>query len=426
MMNYSINWKIIPLGDIAEFHNGINFDKSSFGSGIKIIGVSDFQDFLYPNYSSLDEVNPKGIVHKEHLLEENDILFVRSNGNRQLIGRSLFLKNLREPLTHSAFTIRARFTSKATSPKFYFYLFRSSLIRDVLSNQGSGTNISNLNQDILSKLPVPFPTLVTQQKIAAILSAYDDLIENNTRRIKILEEMAQAMYREWFVNFRFPGHEGVRIVESELGPVPEGWEVQTVEKTFEILGGGTPSTKVQEYWKSGEINWYSPVDLTAAGTMFIENSGNKINELGLKKSSARLFPAFSVMMTSRATLGVISINTTEACTNQGFITCIPNAKFPLYLLYHWLKENVGYLISLGTGSTFKEITKGTFKTVQLVVPQPNVAIQFEKIVEPLAAQILCLQRKNANLRRTRDLLLPKLISGKIDVSDLNIEIPVPE
>jgi len=311
-------------------------------------------------------------------------------------------------------------------PMFVYYLLKYNLDQVAQRNPGTSSGRDHVSKSNISSIVVKAPSKQTQSKISAILARYDDLLENNARRIKILEEMAQAMYREWFVNFRFPGHEGVRMVESELGPVPEGWVVQTVEKTFEILGGGTPSTKVQEYWKSGEINWYSPVDLTAAGTMFIENSGNKINELGLKKSSARLFPAFSVMMTSRATLGVISINTTEACTNQGFITCIPNAKFPLYLLYHWLKENVGYLISLGTGSTFKEITKGTFKTVQLVVPQPNVAIQFEKIVEPLAAQILCLQRKNANLRRTRDLLLPKLISGKIDVSDLNIEIPVPE
>jgi type I restriction enzyme S subunit len=155
----------------------------------------------------------------------------------------------------------------------------------------------------------------------------------------------------------------------------------------------------------------------------MEYSGNQINELGLKKSSAKIFPPFSVMMTSRATLGVISINTTDACTNQGFITCIPNEHFPLYTLYHWLKENVETFISLGTGSTFKEITKGVFKTIQLVVPTPDVVSQFEKTMQPLALQMLNLQRKNANLRCTRDLLLPKLISGELDVSGLDIEIP---
>jgi type I restriction enzyme S subunit len=425
-MTTKSTWPEVPFGEIAEFRNGLNFTKENFGKGIKVIGVSDFQDYSIPKFDELAEINPEGVVRNEDFLKEGDILFVRSNGNRNLIGRSLFLKGVRERISHSAFTIRARITSEKADPRFYAYIFRSPLIRKTLSARGSGTNINNLNQRILNDIRVPLPQLPTQQKITVILSAYDDLIENNTRRIRILEEMAQMVYREWFVNFCFPGHESVQIVESELGPVPEGWKVKTVEETFEISGGGTPSTKVPEYWESGTINWYSPVDLTASGTMFMDCSGNQINELGLKKSSAKIFPPYSVMMTSRATLGVISINTTDACTNQGFITCIPNERFPLYTLYHWLKENVETFISLGTGSTFKEITKGVFKTIQLVVPPPDVVSQFEKTMQPLALQILNLQRKNANLRRTRDLLLPKLISGELDVSELDIRIPEAE
>jgi len=235
--------------------------------------------------------------------------------------------------------------------------------------------------------------------------------------------MAQNLYREWFVKFRFPGYQHTRFTDSPLSQIPEGWEVKTVENTFDILGGGTPSKVVHEYWSEGTINWYSPTDLTATGSMFMEYSGNQISELGLKKSSARLFPPFSVMMTSRATLGVISINTTEACTNQGFITCIPDEHFPLYTLYYWLKENVEYFISLGTGATFKEITKGVFKTIELVVPVQAIISQFEETMQPFALQILNLQRKNTVLRRTRDLLLPRLISGEVDVSELDIVVP---
>jgi type I restriction enzyme S subunit len=129
------------------------------------------------------------------------------------------------------------------------------------------------------------------------------------------------------------------------------------------------------------------------------------------------------MMTSRATLGVISVNTTEACTNQGFITCVPNKHFRLYILYYWLKENVEYFISLGTGSTFKEITKGVFKTIELVVPLPGIVTQFEDTVQQVALQALNLQRKNTTLCITRDILLPRLISGDIDVTDLDIQVP---
>ncbi|MGA2026928.1 MAG: restriction endonuclease subunit S, partial [Syntrophobacteraceae bacterium] len=355
-------WPTKRLGKFAEFRNGVNYNKSSFGLGVKVVGVSDFQDYTRPRYAELEQINPAGIVTERNILRDGDIVFVRSNGNRELIGRSLFIEKPPEEVTHSAFTIRVRFTGGNVFPKFFAYCFRTPAIRQALTAYGGGTNISNLNQGILNELEVPFPPLSTQRKIAAILSAYDDLIENNLRRIKILEEIAQNLYREWLVKFRFPAHQHARFTDSPLGRIPEGWEVATVENTFAILGGGTPSKIVPEYWDEGTINWYSPTDLTATGSMFIERSGNQISEMGLKKSSARLFPPFSVMMTSRATLGVISINITDACTNQGFITCVPNERFPLYTLYYWLKENVEYFISLGTGATFKEITKGVFKT----------------------------------------------------------------
>jgi type I restriction enzyme S subunit len=148
----------------------------------------------------------------------------------------------------------------------------------------------------------------------------------------------------------------------------------------------------------------------------MDASSSKITELGLKKSSARLFPPFSVMMTSRATIGAIAINPTEACTNQGFITCIPNDSFPLYILLHWLRDNVDMFISLASGATFKEISKGVFKEIKLLVPPKDIADRFEQTVGPMMQQALVLQRKNANLRAQRDLLLPKLVSGEIDVS----------
>jgi type I restriction enzyme S subunit len=275
---------------------------------------------------------------------------------------------------------------------------------------------------LLKGMEIELPSLPEQRRVASILSAYDDLIENNTRRIAILEEMARRIYEEWFVRFRFPGHEGVRMVESELGLVPEGWEIAAVEDVTETLGGGTPSKSEPEYWDGGDINWYSPTDLTGARTVFMEESASKITALGLAKSSAKLFPANSVMMTSRATLGVIAVNTTPACTNQGFIVCVPSDRMPLWLLFHWLKANEGEFEGLATGATFKEITKGVFRKIKLAVPAKPTATAFEGVVGPMMALVLRLERKNRNLRTTRDLLLPKLISGELDVSAL----PEPE
>lgn len=307
---------------------------------------------------------------------------------------------------------------KGNYQRYVYYLLKTL----DLKRFNSGVGVPTLNRNDLDKLEIGVHDFRSQQVIASILSAYDDLIENNLKRIKILEEMAQMIYREWFVNFRFPGHEKVKMVKSELGMIPEGWEIKKVQDSFEIIGGGTPSKDISEYWDMGNIYWYVPTDLTSSCTMFMEESGSKITEMGLKKSSARLFPAYSVMMTSRATLGVISINTYEACTNQGFITCIPNKIFPLYTLYFWLKENVEKFISLGTGATFKEITKGVFKKIDILLPPESLLTDFEKTVTPITRQILNLQRKINNARKTRDLLLPKLIGGEIDVEKMDIKM----
>jgi type I restriction enzyme S subunit len=255
-----------------------------------------------------------------------------------------------------------------------------------------------------------------QHRIVSILSSYDDLIEVNRRRIAASEEMAWRLFDEWFIKFRFPGHEAVKVKETEIGFAPEGWRIQPISETFEVLGGGTPSKAIPEYWIDGEINWYTPTDLTGARTSFIEASAKKITARGLAESAARRFQAYSVMMTSRATLGVIAINTTEAATNQGFITCIPNEHMPLFFLYHFLRANEDEFERHASGATFKEITKGTFKKLPILLPPKDLTLRFETIVSPMMYSSRTLQAANRNLRAGRDLLLPKLISGEIDLS----------
>jgi type I restriction enzyme S subunit len=238
-------------------------------------------------------------------------------------------------------------------------------------------------------------------------------MENNQRRIQILEQMARDLYSKWFVEFRFPEHERAQRIVTSAGRVPCGWEIKTVGDAFQILGGGTPSRKEPEFWDGGTIQWFAPSDLTANGTMFVDDSGDHITERGLAESSAHLFPPRSVMLTSRATIGAIAINTHEACTNQGFITCLPNERVPLYMLYHWLHEHVPIFQQMASGATFKEISKSVFRTIEFVQPPAELVSRFEEIVAPKGEKVLVLQRQTRNLRRTRDLLLPRLLSGQI-------------
>jgi len=295
--------------------------------------------------------------------------------------------------------------------KFLYYSLRPKLSELRSFSTGAATKFLTLT--ILNETAIEVPSLDEQQRIAGILSAYDELIENNQRRIHILEDMARRLYREWFVHFRYPGHQFVPLVDSPLGRIPQGWEVKTVADSFEIIGGGTPARKEPEYWDDGTIQWYSPSDLTGAGTMFMDDSSDHITERGLAQSSARMFPVRSVMLTSRATIGAIAINTQPASTNQGFITCLPNDRVPLYFLFQWLTENVPTFQRMASGATFKEISRGVFKTIEFLQPPNELVRRFEDSVTPMAEQILTLQRQTANLRRARDLLLPRLLSGQV-------------
>lgn len=412
-------WPFVKLGSLADFKNGLNFSSQNWGRGLKVIGVTDFQDYSYPRYDEVAEINPSGVVREADYLEEGDVLFVRSNGNPNLIGRTLFIKGLPEKMSHSGFTIRLRFKTDKVFRPFYVYLFKSCLIRAVLSIYGGGTNINNLNQQILANLDVPAPPFATQQKIAALLSAYDELIENNRRRIALLDNLAEDIYREWFVRLRFPSHEKVRVLKG----IPEGWDLVKLEHAFKFTGGGTPSKEIDRYWTDGDVNWFTPSDITGSDGIFLERSGEQCTEDGYNNSSAKMFPPYSVMLTSRATIGAIGINLTPACTNQGFITCIPNARYPLPYLYHFLKLAKPHFELLSSGATFAELTKGTFKRIDILTPPEPTVAEFARIEAPLFKAIENHQRANRKLMETRDKLLPRLISGKLSVENLDIKFP---
>ena len=355
---------------------------------------------------------------RQHRLRKGDIVY----GRRGDIGRRALITDRENGWLCGTGCMRVSLGDSVLDAKYLSYYLGQQHVINWIYNQAVGATMPNLNTSILRSVPITYPPLSTQRKIAAILSAYDDLIENNTRRIKILEEMAQAIYREWFVNFRFPGHEKVRMVESELGLIPEGWEVRQIGDVVQTTGGGTPSTKCSEYWDGGDINWFSPSDLTAAGTMFLSGSSKRITPEGLQKSSTKMFPPYSVMMTSRATIGVVAINSTPACCNQGFVVCVSNHLVDCYHLYFWVLENKEKIVSIASGATFKEISRSEFRELPILVVDEGTRHLWAEAVGPLCKQVETLGSKNRILRQTRDLLLPKLVSGEVDVAGLDIAV----
>jgi type I restriction enzyme S subunit len=180
--------------------------------------------------------------------------------------------------------------------------------------------MASLNQAIISRIPLLLPSIHTQRKIISILSAYDDLIENNTRRIEILEEMARSLHREWFVNFRFPGHEQVKMVDSELGLIPEGWEVKPIGDVAEVGRGSSPRPIAdQKYFEGGTIPWIKIADATKSGKYLYETK-QKVNEYGA--SFSRLLPKGSLIIAASGTLGYTQLLGVDGCIHDGWLYLI--------------------------------------------------------------------------------------------------------
>jgi type I restriction enzyme S subunit len=283
----------------------------------------------------------------------------------------------------------------------------------------TGVNVPHISGKQIASFKVPVPAMKLQRKVAALISAYDDLIDNNQRRIALLESMAEEIYCEWFVRMRFPG---AKSATFEKG-VPADWTHEPILNAFKFYGGATPAKDTPRFWVDGDVHWYTPTDITGASSPYLQESADKCTEEGLQNCSANLFPAYSVMMTSRATIGAIGINCAPACTNQGFITCIPNQRYPLTYLYHWLKLAKPHFEMLSGGATFAELTKGTFKRIRILTPPEKLVAAYEQQARPMFDQVESLTKMNRRLRATRDALLPRLIAGKLGVDHLDIQFP---
>ncbi len=371
-----------------EFQNdGIPFLNSAAIVDNKI----DYNEINFISHEKFTQLS------KGKLQPQDIVMTTRGNG----IGKVALFNNSEYSTGFiNAQMLIVRADSKNFDQGFLFYLLSSATFYEKIWNYASGAAQPQIPIRDLREIEINYPNLPIQRKIADILSAYDDLIEVNGRRIRVLEAMAQSVYREWFGNV-------------DAKSLPRGWEMVKLGDAFETLGGSTPSTKVPEYWEDGDVNWYSPTDLTANKAMFIRASKKQITQEGLKNSSAKMFPRYCVMMTSRATIGVVSINATPACTNQGFITCIPNERVSVYQIYFWILDNKEKIDNVASGATFKEIGRGEFREFDFVVPDETTKKKFDEIMSPIGKQIETLLLANANLRRTRDLLLPRLVSGEV-------------
>ncbi|MFH0967165.1 MAG: restriction endonuclease subunit S, partial [Methanobacteriota archaeon] len=286
---------------------------------------------------------------------------------------------------------------KGNNPRYIYYFLKTL----GLERFDVGNSNPTLNRNHIHDMNIAIPPKGVQEGIVEILSPYDSLIENNRRRIQLLEEAARLLYQEWFIRFRFPGYEHTKIVDG----VPEGWITCKISEVCYTIGGGTPSTSNPEYW-GGDVVWATPTDITKNDCIFLPDTERKISQLGLKNSSAKIVPPGTILMTSRASIGFFGVMDKETSTNQGFINIIPNDPWNKWYLTYNLISRVEEIRSNASGSTYKEISKGRFREMLIVVPTKIIASEFEERCNYFFELIRNLKLQQIKLLEGRDLLLP--------------------
>ena len=416
------SWKTYRLGELVKVKGGKRLPK-----GISLQTTPNTHPYirirdmgkkrvleLDATYEYVDDVTQKSIAR--YVVDEGDILLsiVGTIGLVSIVGKSLHQANQTENCVKLV-------NLNGIDPLFLYYFLLSPKGQDEIKRGTVGAVQAKLPIKNIENIDIPLPPMEEQRRIAGILGAIDDKIENNRRINTNLELQAQAPYKQWFVDFEFPNEEGKpykssggKMVDSGLGLIPEGWSVGKLEDIGDIIGGGTPSKVVAEYYTKNGIAWITPKDLSVSHLKFTAKGETDITELGYKNSSAKIMPRGSVLFSSRAPIGYISIAKNDICTNQGFKSVVPNNGCTAFV-YYFLLSNTENIESKATGSTFKEASGALMKSLELVIPSDDILEKFEKIMSPIFESQEKFEVENETLATLRDTLLPKLMSGELKV-----------
>lgn len=295
---------------------------------------------------------------------------------------------------------------RGNNPK-YIYFFLQTMH---LEQYNAGAGVPTLNQNHLQRLKIVVHDIDEQKKVADILSTYDNLIENNNKRIKLLEQMAENLYKEWFVRFRFPGYEDTEFEDG----MPRGWVREKIGLHYNTCSGGTPSRKHEEYYTEGTIPWVKTGEIKDG---IIIHTDECITEAGIKGSSAKLLPQGAVVMAMYGVnIGMLAYLDSEMTCNQA--CCVFNDKNEInsrHYLFHYLYSIRDYLLLIGFGAAQQNLSQDLIKKVKIVIPPAELIKEFDKQKEPLYQTIRALMMQNDKLIKQRDALLPRLMSGKLEV-----------
>ena len=286
---------------------------------------------------------------------------------------------------------------------FIFYTLSSPTFRNYMETNATGTTIKNFSLKQMREYSFSLPDIAIQKRISSILTDIDNKIATNIEINDNLEQQAQSYFQELFVDNASPE-----------------WTTGTISDLGTVVGGSTPSKSKPEYYTESGIAWITPKDLSINKSKFVSHGENDITELGLKNSSAAIMPEGTVLFSSRVPIGYIAIAAGEVTTNQGFKSVVPKPEIGTPFVYFFLKNTLPVIEGMASGSTFKEVSGSTMKNVPAVIPDAETLAKFSDFCAPIFAQQRTLEDQNQSLAKLRDSLLPKLMSGEIDVSSVQL------
>lgn len=392
-------WKEYKLGELTDIvtkgttpttisrgfvAKGVNFIKSE---AVGHDGRIDRSTFVF-----IDEETHRKL--KRSQLQKDDILFSMAG---VFLGKNAMVTDDMLPANTNQALAIIRINKQKSLPKYiHYYLLQRSVV-ELVNNMSGQSAQPNINFQEIKSIDILLPPIPEQTAIAEVLSSLDDKIDLLNQQNKTLEQLAETLFRQWFVE------------EAE-----EGWEEGKIEDVISVKGGTTPSTKKPEFW-DGDLNWTSPRDLSNANSIFMFDTERKITEKGLAQISSGLLPIGTLLLSSRAPIGYLSITEIPVAINQGYIAIICDKTVSNYFMFLWCKANMDTIENAGNGSVFQEISKSSFKSLDFSIPPKEKLSHFDNEVEPLFQKIKSNANQILTLTKLRDTLLPKLMTGEVKV-----------
>ena len=395
-------WKVSTIEQVCNLvTDGAHYSPPSVERGEYMVSVKDFTEYGF-DFTACRKISKEDYdkLYEAGCVPQKKDILVGKDGARFFEDIILYKQEEKPALLSSIAILRV--DEKQIIPAYlYYYLKTPNIKKDVRDNYGSGSAIPRIVLKDFKRMTVSYPPLPIQRKIASILSSLDDKIETNNAICRNLEELMESMYNKLFVE----------NYNSE-------WKQGTISDLGRIVGGGTPSKKEPSYYTQQGISWITPKDLSRNTAKFIQRGEVDITQEGLNASGATIMPAGTVLFSSRAPIGYMAIACNDVTTNQGFKSVIPHDFVGSAYLYYFLKANKNAIEMRASGSTFLEVSAGIMRQVPAIIPDKRTLDIFKHFCNPLFEMQRKLETETVSLSQIRETILPKLMSGELEVETL--------